>query len=88
MIEKFETHQGGLDSPASYAFAITPNDSADLAYVTRGIYVGTAGALVVILVRDSAEVTFAGVPAGTLLPLCVKRVKATGTTATNLVGLY
>jgi hypothetical protein len=75
-------------SPASKAFAIAPNDSTDLAFETRGIYVGGAGDISVILTQDSAAVTFAAVPAGSLLPLSVKRVRATGTTATNLVGVY
>jgi hypothetical protein len=32
-------------------------------------------------------VTFTAVPAGTLLPVAVQTVKATSTTATNIVGL-
>ena len=74
--------------PASRAFAITPNDSADLANNTRGIYVGVTGDLRVILTGDTVAVTFSAVPAGSLLPIRAKRVTNTGTTATGLVGVF
>ena len=77
---------GGLDSPASKAFAITPNDGADLPVATRSLYVGTGGSLVVTLVGDTAAVTFTGLQAG-YHPLRVKKVAVTGSTATGLVGL-
>ena len=78
-----------LTNPAQKAAAITPHDSDLLAGgVCRGIYVGGAGNLVVTLADDSASVTFTGVAAGTIYPICAKIVKATGTTATNLLALY
>lgn len=82
---------GGKDTsisgPGANGAAITPNDSSDLANVTRGIYVGATGDLKVTL-AGSGTVTFVGVPAGTLLPIRANRVFATGTTATSLVALY
>ena len=74
--------------PADHAFAITPTDGADLAFVTRGIYVGTGGDVAVILSGDSTAVTFAGVQSGSVLPLRVSRVNSTNTTASDIVGLY
>jgi hypothetical protein len=75
-------------SPASYARSITPTDGVALAQETRGIYVGVTGDLTVILTGDTVAVTFKAVPAGSLLPIAVKQVNATGTTASSLVGLY
>lgn len=66
-------------------FDITPSDSVDLAEVPRGIWVGGAGDLVVTGL--TGDVTFQSVPAGTMLPIAPTRVKATGTTATSLVGV-
>ena len=77
---------GGAESPASRAFAITPSDSTDLATPARSLYVGTAGNLSVILVGDTAAVTFTNVQAG-YHPIRVKRIRATGTTATGIIGL-
>lgn len=76
------------EGPATKAFAITPSDTVDLTLLTRGIYTGIGGTLVCILAEDSAEVTLNSVPAGIILPLRVKRVKSTGTTASmGLIGL-
>lgn len=76
-----------LSDPAQHALAVVPNDAVDLAQATRGIYVGTSGDLTVTLVGDSASVTFLAVPVG-ILPVCVKRVWATGTGASNLLALW
>lgn len=73
--------------PGEHAFAITPNNSTDLEHVTRGIWVGGAGNLNVDL-WGGETVLFSGIAAGTLLPLCVTRVRSTSTTATLLVGIY
>lgn len=72
--------------PAFEAFAITPHDTNYLPQVTRAIYVGVTGD-VVIKCREGAAVTFVGVPAGMILPVKAEQVKATGTTADSLVGL-
>ncbi len=71
---------------ARSAFAVTPHDSNELAAVTRALWVGGAGNLVVMFSGDSATVTLVGVAAGTLLPIQVKLVH-TSTTATSIVAL-
>jgi hypothetical protein len=88
MSDSFATTSPGLSGPAGHAFAVTPNDGANLAVVTRGLYVGTGGDLSLILKGDSAPVSLAGVASGSVLPLRVARVRATGTTASDIVGLY
>lgn len=73
--------------PAKQGIAITPSDSTSFSFgYTRGIYVGGAGNLSVEMANGT--VVFYSVNAGTVLPLRVTRVNSTGTTATNLVGLY
>ena len=72
-------------APASSAFAITPGDE-EFSVVTRGVFVGGAGSVVAQLVGDSATVTFAGVPAGAVLPIRAVKVTA-DSTATSMVGL-
>ena len=76
------------DDPASHALAITPNDGVDLTEVPRAIYIGTAGNLVVDMHKTGTNITFSNVQAGTLLPLRVSRVYATGTSAGAIVALY
>jgi hypothetical protein len=64
--------------------AITPSDSTVVDF--NGIYVGGAGNLTVTLLNGT-DVTLTAVIVGQIYPLRVTKVKATGTTATNLVGL-
>lgn len=85
-VDEFGSHAPGLTSPASDAFAVTPNDGADLAQVTRGLWVGVAGDVSVVT-RGGTTVTLKGAPSGSLIPIRVKRVRSTGTTATDIVGL-
>lgn len=74
------------DRSADSAFAITPNDSVDLPYLTRGIYVGASGDLKVDMF-DGATVTFVSLVAGLIHPLRVRRVYSTGTGATSIIGI-
>jgi hypothetical protein len=70
------------------AVSVTPNDTTDLVNgVTRGIFIGTAGTIVLTM-ADGNDITFTGLSAGGIHLISAKRVKATGTTATNIVALY
>jgi hypothetical protein len=86
MADKFANRNAALDSPASGAFAITPDDETDLATITRGIYVGTSGDLAVIMLDDTS-VTLVDIVAGVVHPLRVKRVLE-ASTADDIVGFY
>lgn len=66
--------------------AVTPSDSTVLA-LTRGLYVGGAGAVAVRMANGTTG-TFSAVSAGTLLPFQVDKVLSTGTTATLIQALY
>jgi len=84
MTDRFANHTAGFDAPASDAFVITPG-SSPLPLVTRAIYVGTDGDIVVTMLAGTS-VTFAHVAAGSMLPLRASHVLS-GTTASGLIGL-
>ena len=86
MPDRYKNHAGSVDGPAVDGFAIAPSDGTPLAETTRALYVGGTGDLTLVL-AGGTELAFANVPAGALLPVRATAVKATGTTATNLVGL-
>jgi len=75
-------------SSAWKAIAITPSDATVLPDGIRGVWVGGAGNIAVIMSGDTTAVTLAGVPAGTLLPIQISKVMATNTTATAITALY
>lgn len=68
----------------SSAVAVTPSDTADQFY--DSLFVGGAGNVSVVTAAGQT-VTLTGVAAGTRLPLRVRKVRSTGTTATGVVGL-
>ena len=76
-----------ITAPAQHATAITASDTGHFATTCRGIYVGGAGDVVVVM-KGGEVVTFAGVPAGTTLPLRATRVNSTSTTATSMVCVW
>lgn len=74
------------DIVAGDFFPITPSDSVNLIKATKGIYVGGAGNVSAVT-RNGVTVLFTAVPVGSTLDIGAIRINATGTTATNLVGL-
>jgi hypothetical protein len=86
MADNFSTFQTGLDDPLTDGVAVTTSDSTVLT-TTRAVFVGGAGNLAVVL-SSGTTLTLTGVTAGSLLPLRVTKVKATGTTATNIAALW
>lgn len=77
---------GNLGEPASHAAAVTPADGSDISPEASALFIGGAGD-VSVHVMDGSTVTFVGVAAGSILPVRVKRVLSTSTTATNIVAL-
>jgi hypothetical protein len=67
--------------------AVTPSDTVDLARVTKGLWVGTAGTLAAVMQNNQMPVSFT-CPAGAWMPIVVRRINATGTTATGIIALY
>lgn len=83
----------GYNLPTTQWVAVAPSDTADLdAYtkkqlLTSSLYIGGAGD--VACVDQSGSVTvFSAVPAGTTLPVAVRRVNLTGTGASLIVACY
>lgn len=87
MADNFKQSQPELDSPAGNAVEVTTSDSTDLTTSTRAIYIGGTGDIKVTTVNGDT-VTFKAVPVGSILPVRARRIFATGTTATFIVGLY
>lgn len=84
--DSFATVESSFDGPARSAEAVTPSDTVDLAAVSRALWVGTGGDLTVIM-QDGITVALLNVPDGSLLPICVSRVKSGGTSASDIVAL-
>lgn len=72
-----------VNDPVDHIAEVTPDDDTDLSNVSRYVYVGGAGNIVVVTAAGE-EVTLHAIAVGELHPIRAKRIKATGTTATNI----
>jgi co-chaperonin GroES (HSP10) len=75
-----------VQSSAQKAVDVIPSDATVLA-VTKGLYMGATGDVAVTMV-DGSQVIFKNLSGGIVHPLSVTKVKATGTTATNIIAVY
>ena len=76
----------GKTEPAYDMASVTTSDSSEID-PTRGLYIGGAGNIKVDTAAGTT-VPLNSAAAGSVLPIRVKKVYATGTTATNIVALY
>lgn len=84
-MDRFDNHARSLTGPATGGADAAPG-AGDLPQVSRALWVGGAGALALTL-ADGAQVVLREVPAGTLVPVRARAVRA-GTTATGIVALW
>ncbi len=89
MSDSFASHADTAEAPARRAAAVVPNDGADLAEVPKCLWVAAAGTVSIVAVNDAgnAGTAMGNLPAGAVIPVRVRRVRATGTTAA-LVAFY
>lgn len=77
-----------VSQPAPAYRAVTPDDNTQLPSGCRALYIGTTGTVVTQDIAGNVAVAFVGASAGQIIPIQVKIVLATGTTASNIVALY
>lgn len=85
MSDRFRNHASGLSGPVSEVYDVTPNDGTDLAVFTRALSVAVSGLVRVTTVSGTTASVY--ILAGAPFPVRVRRVWATGTEATGIVGL-
>lgn len=82
MTNPFENRTSSLAGPATDIIPVTPDDTTDLPDVAIALYVETGGNLAVLTARGgSRSLTVAD---NSILPVGIRRVNATGTTAMGI----
>lgn len=79
-----------LLAPARKATLVTPSDAADLPQTAKALWIGGSGTVQVVAVDDTGNtgVALGTLGPGTVVPIRVRRVLATGTTASPILALY
>lgn len=84
MARPFAVYANGSEGPALRSIAITPNNSTDLVDDIRAVTLNVGGTLSYDG-WDGITYSTNALPAGTY-PIQIRRVRATGTTATGITG--
>lgn len=87
-MDQFQHSADQVSAPATRAAAVTPHDSNALADIPKALFVGTGGHLAMRGVNGSADQLWKNVPSGAVLPYRAQYVRATGTTAADILALY
>ena len=87
MSDLFENRADTPSAPATRVAPVIPSDTVPLNATPKALYVGSGGTIVL---RGAAgeDATFANVADGAILPVRAGFVRATGTTASQIVALY
>ena len=87
MSDNFATSDG-VSAPARRSVAVVPHDSNALTDIPKALYVGTGGTIAMRGVDGVADQSWKNVPPGSILPFRAQYVRATGTTAADILALY
>lgn len=82
MSNPFQDRLSGLSDPARDIVPVTPSDSADLLDVALALYVEGGGTVSIVTEKGNTRTVM--VADFSILPVGVRRVRATGTTATGI----
>lgn len=85
--DAFQSNTDTPSAPARSCEAIVPDDVMDLPFLTKAIYVGEGGDIVLRSADSLADTLFRNVPSGAILDIRVRAIRHTGTTAAAIVGL-
>lgn len=88
MPDAFSAAADSASAPARRALAVTPHDSTALADIPKALFVGTGGTITMRGVDGSTDQLWRNVPSGALIPFRAQFVRATGTTAADILALY
>lgn len=83
--EALQNYDAGISSAAALDVSVT---DVTLNRITRGIYIGTSGNLVVQFAGDAASATLSGLAAGVWHPMQVQKIFNSGTTAAGILAGY
>lgn len=87
MSDPFSRQADSAEAPSSHPVAITPSNTVPLATTPKALYIGTGGTVVLRTASGAADVTFKNLASGQILPVRAQFVRATGTTASDIVAL-
>ena len=87
MTDAFSRQADSAEAPSAHPYAVVPSNAAPLAPIPKALSGGTGGTLVLRTASGTTDVTFKNLASGQILPVRAQFVRATGTTAADIVAL-
>lgn len=87
MTDHFDTRADSVFAPSRKPFPIAPNDAAEISPLPKALYIGTGGDVALRGVDGTQDVVFKNVASGDRIEVRAMYLRATGTTAQDIVGL-
>ena len=88
MADSFSNSADSVSAPATRAVAVAPHDTNALADIPKALFVGTGGTITMRGVAGTSDQLWKNVPAGSVLPFRAQYIRATGTSAADILALY
>lgn len=87
MVDPFKTRADSVFAPSRNPFSITPDDQAQISPLPKALYIGVGGDVTLRGVDGADDVVFKNLAGGQVLDVRAQFVRASGTTAQDIVGL-
>jgi len=85
-VDPYQNMLESLSAPSRTPFSITPSDNTELLVIPKRIYVGTGGNVTLRGVESETDVVYKNVDDGVYLNVRPSFIRATGTTAADIIG--
>lgn len=86
MTDLLHDQQDTVLTPSRRPYAVIPHDSDALPLVPKGLYVGMGGDVTLRGVDAKSDVTYRNLPDASYIAVRASHVRATGTTASDLIA--
>lgn len=86
MPDPFVCHGDTPGTPSRAPYAVVPSDSGELPTIPKGLYIGTGGDVTLRGMNAAGDVTYRNLPDASYINVRAQWVRATGTTATDIVA--
>ena len=87
MADQFKDTADHVTAPATRATAVTPHDTNALSDIPKALFIGTGGTIVLRAVNSGTDTVWKNLANASVLPIRASHVRATGTTAADIVAM-
>lgn len=84
--DRFDSSADTLFAPARAPYPLVPHDSNEVPVIPKRLFIGTGGTVTLRGVGANSDVTYKNVASGVYLNVRPQYVRATGTTATDIIA--